>query len=108
MGESAIAKTSKITWATMFPTLMSSPPDAIADARSTPWRWRNRICAAMPPTAGTARFENDIDSWSSAVRTSGRLIGTVPMSAIAVAKLVSNDTNSATANHHQLASLIVS
>ncbi len=62
----------------------------------------------MPPTAGTARFENDIDSCSSAVRTSGRLIGTVPMSATAVAKFVSNEMNIATASHHQSASLIVS
>ena len=66
--------------AKMLPTLISSPPDATADARSTPCFWRNRICAAMPPTAGTARFENDIESWSSAVRTSGSVIGTVPIS----------------------------
>ena len=62
----------------------------------------------MPPTAGTARFENDIDSWSSAVRASGRLIGTVPMSAIAVAKLVSSEMNIATASQAQFAPLIVS
>ena len=92
----------------MFPTLINRPPDATADARSTPWRWRNRICAAIPPTAGTARFENDIDSWSSAVRMSGNVIGTVPMSAIAVAKLVRSEMNMATASHHQLAFLIVS
>ena len=43
------ATPSSITWATMLPTLMSSPPDATADARSTPCFCRNRICAAMPP-----------------------------------------------------------
>ena len=91
-GESTIATPSSMIWATMLPTLISSPPDATADARSTPCFCRKRICAAMPPIAGTARFENDIDSCSSAVRISGRLIGTVPMSATAVAKLVSSET----------------
>ena len=75
----------------MLPTLISRPPDATADARSTPCFCRKRICAAMPPIAGTARLENDIDSCSSAVRTSGRLIGTVPISATAVAKFVSSE-----------------
>ena len=104
----ATATTSSMTWATMLPTLMSSPPDATADARSTPCFCRNRICAAMPPTAGTARFENDIESCSSAVRMSGRLIGTVPMSAIAVAKLVSSEMIIATISHQKLALVIVS
>ena len=94
--------------AKMLPTLASSPPDATADARSTPCFWRKRICAAMPPTAGTARFENDIDSWSSAVRTSGSLIGTVPISEIAVAKFVRNEMTIATASHAHSAFLIVS
>ena len=79
VGASSNATPRSITWATMLPTLISSPPDATADARSTPCFCRNRICAAMPPIAGTARFENDIESCSSAVRTSGRLIGTVPI-----------------------------
>ncbi len=108
VGDSATAKKSRITWATMLPTLMSRPPDATADARSTPWRWRKRICAAMPPTAGTARFENDIESCSSAVRMSGSPIGTVPMSATAVQKLVRSERNIATASHHQFAPLMVS
>ena len=56
---------------------------------------------ASPPTAGTARFANDIESWSSAVRISGRVIGTHPMSETAVAKLVRNETVSAIASHHQ-------
>ena len=42
------------------------------------------------------------------MRTSGRVIGTRPMSEIAVAKLVRNETVSATASHHQLAPEIVS
>ena len=56
----------------------------------------------MPPTAGTARFENDIESWSSAVRTSGSGIGTVPISEIAVAKFVRNEMTRAAANHAQV------
>ena len=42
------------------------------------------------------------------MRTSGRLIGTHPMSETAVAKLVRNETVSAIASHHQLAPEIVS
>ena len=64
----------------MFAALASTAPDATADARSQPCFWRKRICAAIPPTAGTARFENDIDSWSSLVRHNGSGMGTVPMS----------------------------
>ncbi len=108
VGDRSTATPSSMIWATMFPTLMSSPPDATADARSTPCFWRKRICAAMPPMAGTARLENDIDSWSSAVRISGRLIGTVPISATAVAKFVSSEMTMATTNHQKSASLIVS
>ena len=107
-GDSATAITSSTIDCAMLPTLVSSPPDATADARSTPCFWRNRICAAMPPTAGTARFENDIDSCSSAVRTSGSGIGTVPISATAVAKLVRNEMNVATTSRNQSAFLIVS
>ena len=107
VGESATATTNRITCAAMLPTSASSPPAATADARSMPWSCRNRTWAASPPTAGTARFENDIESWSSAVRISGRLIGTHPMSENAVAKLVRNETMSATASHPQSAPVIV-
>ncbi len=81
--------------AKMFAALASTAPDATADARSQPCFCRNRICAAMPPTAGTARFENDIDSWSSLVRQSGSRMGTVPISDTAVATLVPNEMISA-------------
>ena len=100
-GDSAIAMNSSTVLARMFPALMSRPPDATADARSTPCFCRNRICAAIPPTAGIARFENDIDSWSSLVRHNGRLIGTVPMSAIAVAQLVANEISIAAVSHQR-------
>ena len=92
----------------MLPTLMSNPPDATAEARSTPCFCRNRICAAMPPTAGTARFENDIESCSSAVRMSGRLMGTVPIRAMAVAKLVRSEMIIATISQPMSALVIVS
>ncbi len=62
----------------------------------------------MPPIAGTARLENDIESWSSAVRISGRLIGTVPISATAVAKFVSSETIMARTSHQMSALLTVS
>ena len=80
VGESATATTKRISCAAMLPTSASSPPAATADAMSMPWSCKNRTWAASPPTAGTARFENDIESWSSAVRTSGRFMGTHPMS----------------------------
>ena len=108
VGASRSATPSSMTWATMLPTLMSRPPDATADARSTPCFCRKRICAAMPPIAGTARFENDMESWSSAVRINGRLIGTVPMSAIAVAKLVRSEMTIATTSQNRSALVIVS
>ena len=62
----------------------------------------------MPPTAGTARFENDIESWSSLVRHSGSRIGTQPMSDTAVAMFVPNEMISATPSHQKLALEIVS
>ena len=62
----------------------------------------------MPPIAGTARFENDIESCSSAVRISGRLIGTVPISAMAVAKLVRSEMTIATISQPRSALVTVS
>ena len=62
----------------------------------------------MPPTAGTARFENDMESCSSLVRHSGSGIGTVPMSATAVAMLVENEMSSATINQPTSALVMVS
>ena len=48
-----------------------------------------------PPIAGTARFENDIPSWSSVVGTDGRRTVTVPCSATAYAMLAANETTRA-------------
>ena len=62
----------------------------------------------MPPTAGIARFEKPIATWSSVVGQSGSLIGTVPMSATADAMFVAIERTKAARTHAQSAFFSVS
>ena len=99
VGESATAKTSRITCATMLPDVDEQPPgrdrrgevDALpleeADLRRHPADRRHR------------EVRERHRQLQLAVRRAASGIGTVPISAIAVAKLVANEMNIATASH---------
>src|SRR5437879_4317513 len=54
---------------------------------------------AIPPTAGTARFENDIATWSSVVDQGGSLVCTVPCRATAHPTLQASERTRAQARH---------
>ena len=107
VGESTTAIAKSTRYVERFAAVESTTPAATADARSTPCFWRKRTCDAIPPTAGTARFENDIESCSSLVRHNGIGCGTVPISATADGMLVASDSTRARSNHHQLAAEMV-
>jgi len=61
----------------------------------------------VPPTAGTARLANDMDNCNSVVRMRGRLIGTAPMRAPALATKVRNAPARATTSQPICAAVIV-
>ncbi len=94
-------------WQTTLATVLSRPPAAVAEARSSPRFCRNRIWIAIPPIAGIARLPNDIATWVSVVGHSGSRIGTQPISAIAYGTFVASERTSASATSHQFASLTV-
>ena len=81
VGVSSRAITSQKTCTMMLDNVASRPPEDTAWARSRPCFCRKRIWEAVPPTPGTARLANEVDTCSSVVRTSGRLMGTVPIRA---------------------------
>src|SRR3954463_6509526 len=63
---------------------------------------------AMPPTAGTAKLENDMATWTSVVGHGGNLVCTVPRRATAYPTLDASDRARATASQGHCAPFSVS
>ena len=87
-GESHNAMPNSAPWMISSESVLKMPPVATADGRSSPNFWRNRIWIAVSAATGTARFENDIDDWSSMLGHNGMRTGTVPRNATAYATSV--------------------